>query len=157
MRVCRSPFQASVEIVPAPMPETSITIRCAGAADLPNMAVFIEPFVQQGKLLPRTFDELGILVANAFLAESDGKIVGMAALEVYSSKLAEVRSLAVAAEAQGRGVGRRLVEACIERARERNILEVMVITSEDRFFQSCGFEFTLPGEKKALFLKTRDT
>ena len=44
----------------------------------------------------------------------------------------------------------------VELAREKNILEVMAITSSDGFFKSCGFDFTLPGEKKALFFQTRD-
>ncbi|MCA9082790.1 MAG: GNAT family N-acetyltransferase, partial [Planctomycetaceae bacterium] len=77
-------------------------------------------------------------------------------LEIYSSKLAEVRSLAVLPEMQGRGYGKRLVQECVELARSRNILEVMAITSADGFFQSCGFDFTLPGEKKALFIQTRE-
>jgi len=29
------------------------------------------------------------------------------------------------------------------------------VTSSEEFFQTCGFDFTLPGEKKALFLQTR--
>jgi len=53
-------------------------------------------------------------------------------------------------------VGKRLVEACVNRAREEQILEVMAITSSEEFFRSCGFDFTLPGEKKALFLQTRE-
>jgi amino-acid N-acetyltransferase len=32
----------------------------------------------------------------------------------------------------------------------------MAITSTDEFFRACGFDFTLPGEKKALFIQTRD-
>ena len=48
------------------------------------------------------------------------------------------------------------MENCVELARSRNVLEVMAITSADGFFQSCGFDFTLPGEKKALFMQTRD-
>ena len=32
----------------------------------------------------------------------------------------------------------------------------MTITSVDEFFLRCGFDFTLPGEKKALFLQTRE-
>jgi hypothetical protein len=43
----------------------------------------------------------------------------------------------------------------VEFAKERSILEVMAITSSEEFFQSCGFDFTLPGERKALFLQTR--
>ena len=137
--------------------ETVMTrIRRATDADLPAIEAFIEPFVDDGKLLPRTFDELSELLPSFFIAEADGQIVGCAALEIYSRKLAEIRSLAVSPAMQGRGVGKLLVEACIELAREKNVLEVMAITSSDGFFISCGFDFTLPGEKKALFYQTRD-
>ncbi|MBI1313158.1 GNAT family N-acetyltransferase [bacterium] len=124
--------------------------------DLDQLAEFIEPFVAAGKLLPRTRDELEELVRNGFLAEIDGEIVGFAALEVYSRKLSEIRSLAVAPRLQGTGIGRELVRICVDRARELNVLEVMAITSSEDFFRSCGFDFTLPGEKKALFIQTRD-
>ena len=83
-------------------------------------------------------------------------LVGFAALEIYSKKLGEIRSLAVLPELQGQGIGGRLVSACVERARERNVLEVMAITSSEGFFRACGFDFTLPGERKALFIQTRD-
>ena len=72
------------------------------------------------------------------------------------TKLAEIRSLAVVPEFQGKGVGRLLVEECVERARKRDVLEVMAITSSEVFFRSCGFDFTLPGEKKALFISTSE-
>jgi N-acetylglutamate synthase-like GNAT family acetyltransferase len=76
-------------------------------------------------------------------------------LEVYSKKLAEIRSLCVAESHRFRGIGQALVNSCVERARELNILEVMAISSTDDFFRSCGFDFTLPGEKKAFFVQTR--
>lgn len=120
------------------------------------LSALIEPFVRQRKLLPRTIDELALLLPNYFVAEAGDRIVGCVALEVYSSKLAELRSLVVDPEFQGRGVGKLLVEACVNRAREEQILEVMAITSAEEFFQSCGFDFTLPGEKKALFYQTRE-
>lgn len=135
---------------------TRIIIRNAVESDLRELEAFIKPFVDGRRLLPRTFDELRDLLANLFIAELDGRIVGCAALEIYSWKLAEIRSLAVAPETQGVGVGKRLVDACVDRAREREILEVMAITSSDGFFMSCGFDFTLPGEKKALFIQTRE-
>lgn len=134
----------------------AITIRPVQAGDLSAIAAFIEPFVAAGKLLPRTTEELEDLVEHGFVAESAGRIVGFAALEIYSPKMSEIRSLAVSPEFRGGGIGRRLVEQCVERARERRVLEVMAITSNDEFFQRCGFDFTLPGEKKALFIQTRD-
>jgi N-acetylglutamate synthase-like GNAT family acetyltransferase len=106
--------------------------------------------------LRRTIDELALLLPNYFVADATGRLVGCVALEIYSSKLAEVRSLVVVPEYQGQGIGKRLVQAAIDRAREENVLEVMAITSEEEFFQACGFDFTLPGEKKALFYQTRE-
>ena len=136
--------------------ESVVTIRIATAKDIAALAQFIKPFVADGKLLDRTSAEFEDLMPHFFIAEIDGEIVGCAALEIYSRKLAEVRSLAVSPRTQGLGIGKRLVTACVERARQRNIYEVMAITSSDGFFMSCGFDFTLPGEKKALFYQTRD-
>lgn len=135
---------------------TSLIIRKAAEPDIPQLAEFILPFVDDRKLLPRTLTELRDLLDSFFVAEYDGRIVGCAALEIYSWKLAEVRSLAVAPNMQGLGIGQKLVQACIDRARAENILEVMAITSADAFFMNCGFNYTLPGEKRALFIQTRD-
>jgi len=139
-----------------PAPE-EIRIRPADPRDLNGLDAFVQPFVEEGLLLPRTIDELDALLPRGFIAELDQRIVGFAALEVYSKKLAEVRSLAVSAELRGKGVGKKLVEACIGLAHELNILEVMAITANEDFFRSCGFDFTLPGQKKALFIQTRET
>ena len=72
------------------------------------------------------------LIQHGFLAEfqqeKNTEIVGFAALEIYSSKLGEIRSLAVDARLQGKGVGRQLVAACVARAKELDVLEVMAIS-----------------------------
>lgn len=142
------------------MNETSIDnilVRPAEARDLNALDQFIQPFVEAGHLLPRTFEELESLLPRGFVAERAGDIVGFAALEVYSKKLAELRSLAVAEELRGKGVGKKLVECCVKMAEDLNVLEVMAITANEEFFRSCGFDFTLPGQKKALFIQTRET
>ena len=136
------------------MSNSQFIIRAVESADLTNLAAFIEPFVREGRLLPRTTDELSDLLQNGFVAEANGRLVGFAALEIYSKKLAEIRSLAVDSSMQGQGVGSQLVNRCVERARERDVLEVMAVTSADEFFMKSGFDFTLPGEKKALFIRT---
>lgn len=130
-------------------------IRPAAIEDVQPLEEFIRPFVESDRLLPRTTGELTSLVEHGFVAELQGRIAGFAALEIYSPKLAEIRSLAVAPIHQGRGIGRRLIDACVARAKERNILEVMAITATEEFFERCGFDYTLPGQKKALFIQTR--
>ncbi len=135
---------------------SKVIIRPAVEADIPQLAQFIRPFVDDGQLLPRTMDELSELIPSFFIADMDGRIVGCAALEIYSPKLAEIRSLAVDPHARGHGIGKLLVEACLERAREQNVFEVMAITATDGFFKACGFDYTLPGMKRALFMQMRD-
>ncbi|ODA30322.1 N-acetylglutamate synthase [Planctopirus hydrillae] len=134
---------------------SELTVRQALPADVPALAEFLTPFVAVGRLLPRTHDELEILTKHGFIAEIGGRIAGFAALEIYSPKLGELRSLAVSPIYQGRGVGRAVVQAVIDRAREQNVFEVLAITSTEDFFRKCGFDFTLPGERKALFYQTR--
>jgi len=136
--------------------EPMFQIREADRDDIPQLENLVDHFVTANRLLPRTFDELCDLIPFGFVAEIDGRIVGFAALEIYSAKLAEIRSLAVHEDQQGKGIGRGLVQRCVDLAVHRNVLEVMAITSADGFFQACGFDFTLPGEKKALFMQTRD-
>ncbi len=135
----------------------TITIRNAREADIEQVIDFIKPFIGEGRLLPRTFRELEEWLPNMFIAvHEDGEIVGCAALEVYNKKLAEIRSLAVSPRVQGMGVGKALVNACVDLAREQEIYEVLAVTSSDAFFMACGFDYTLPGEKRALFMQTRE-
>jgi len=136
--------------------EMPISIRPCCGSDRQAIMDLIEPYVQRRKILRRTFEELEELLSNAFVAETCNRVVGFVALEIYSSKLAEIRSLVVSIDCQGRGVGKRLVAACVDRAAERGVFEVMAITSSEEFFRSCGFDYTLPGEKKAFFRQTRE-
>src|SRR6187551_1417080 len=92
-------------------------IRRATISDVTELSKFIEPFVAQGRLLRRTTMELEILVAHCYVAVYEGRIVGCAALEIYSHKLAELRSLAVAPEVRRMGIGQRLVQACVDCAK----------------------------------------
>ena len=136
---------------------TAVHIHKAVSTDLVELSDFIKPFVAQGDLLPRTFDELEDLLETSFVARYDGKIVGCAALEIYNKKLCEIRSLAVDSHAQGLGIGKKLVAACVELARQEDIYEIMAISAAENFFKACGFDFTLPSLKKAFFLQTRDS
>lgn len=135
--------------------EAAVQIRAATIDDRDSALALIEQFVLRGKILARTLDELEHVLANGYVAVREGHVVGFVTLEIYSQKLAEIRSLVVDDSLQGQGIGRRLVETCVARARERGVFEVMAISSSEEFFRTCGFDFTLPGEKKAFFLQTR--
>ncbi len=134
---------------------SNVIIRNATPADLAAIAELIVPFVEQGLLLERTYDELEEWQDNFFVAELNGKVVGCAALEIYSRKLAEIRSLAVSQDAQGLGIGKALVKACVDLAQVKGVFEVMAITASEDFFKTCGFDFNTPNLKKAMFYQTQ--
>jgi amino-acid N-acetyltransferase len=87
-----------------------------------------------------------------FVAEVSGELVGCCALQVYSKRMAEVRSLAVHPDFQDCGVASRLVEGCKQRARERGIKELFAVTSQTSFFERLGFA-TFRREKIAMFFE----
>jgi amino-acid N-acetyltransferase len=83
-------------------------------------------------------------------------MVGFAAIEIYSRKMAEIQSLAVSPALQGQGVGTKLVQRCVDRAQAEGILELMAITASEKLFRGVGFDYSLPNQKRALFMQTRD-
>lgn len=85
-----------------------------------------------------------------FVAEAEGKIIGCGALEIYSKKLAEVRSLVVLPEFQGQGIATKLIKLCLKRAKRRKIREVLTITGEPKLFERLGFR-SFKKQKYALF------
>ena len=114
----------------------------------------------QSLLLARTEAEIIELTRHGFVAEipaenDEARVVGFSAVEIYSPKLAELLCLAVHHDFQGTGVGKALVTACVDRASELGVMEVMAISSSEDFLKTCGFEFSLPDQKKALFCQLR--
>ena len=88
-----------------------------------------------------------------FIAEIDGKVVGTCALVPVSEDVFEVAKLAVAHEARGQGLGRRLAELALNRARERGAARVVLLSSSKlgpalKLYESLGFEHRpLPGDQ----------
>ena len=87
--------------------------------------------------------------AEFFVAIEDGEIVGCCALEVYSKRLAEIRSLAVTKSFQGKGIATKLIETCLRLAKKRGAYEVLSITGASKLFKKNGFG-TFNKEKYAL-------
>ena len=123
-------------------------VRKATTKDIPGILALVQ--MHPTTLLPRTNAEYQELIATTWVAEDKGVIVGCATLEIYSPKIAEIRSVAVHPEYQGRGYGAQLVGAAVAEGRERKIHEIMVVTSSPEYFRSLGFGACL-NEKFALF------
>jgi amino-acid N-acetyltransferase len=123
-----------------------VAIRPAEKADMAAIRGLVRLFPQQlvQQNLPR--------IPSFFVASNGGKLIGCCALQIYSKRLAEVRSLAVHPDFQDHGVASMLVERCTQRARERGIKELFAVTSQSSFFRRLGFA-TFRREKTAMFLE----
>lgn len=133
--------------------DDAIDFRPALPADYEMVREFLNPFVVAEYLLPRTEAELRKLIENGFVAQSGKKVVGFSAVEVYSKKLSEIQCLAVDSEFRRRGIGKQLVQRCVERAAEHGVLELLAISASDEMFKACGFDYSLPNQKRALFVQ----
>jgi amino-acid N-acetyltransferase len=74
------------------------------------------------------------------VAEQEGRIVGCGALHVMWEDLAEIRTLAVASDQLGSGLGGRILEELVGDARELGVQRLFCLTFETRFFERHGFE-----------------
>lgn len=132
-----------------------LILRAAEPGDLPQVGALLAPFVARGDLLPRSADELALLQNHAWVVEAGGRIVGFAALEVYSRKMSELQCLSYEEGGQQTEIVRRLARRCVEEARELLIWEIMAVAPVELqpTLEECGFGFALPDQKRAMFIR----
>lgn len=95
-----------------------------------------------GLVLPRSYNQLYSHLRDFFVVvdeEKGDEVLGCVALAICWENLAEVRSLVVAREARGHGLGRKLVEACLSDAVTLGIYRVFALTNTPDFFRHMGF------------------
>ncbi len=127
-------------------------IREADGKDLPDILRLINSHASHGKILKRTRKDVRKVLRSFIVAENDGNVIGCGALEVYSKKLAEIRSLVVDKEHRKKGVASALIKRLVDLAAKKEIYEVLAITERDGIFGRHGFSQQLHGQK-ALFLR----
>ena len=108
-------------------------IVAARPADWPTLATLL-----RDSGLP--LDGLEAHLAATIVARDATSILGCAALELYGTD-ALLRSVAVAAEHRGKGLGEALTAAAIALARQRGVRGIYLLTeTAERFFPRFGFE-----------------
>ena len=129
-------------------------LRKAKMTDVPGIAALIAENLDT--ILKRSPAEIeGLIDCFWVIEEDNAEITGCACLEVYSSKIAEIRTVAVRKSCRRRGYGKMLVQAAVEEAKKLNIHEVMAITSTPEFFRQINFGPCL-NEKFAVFFNGSD-
>ena len=117
-----------------------LQIRKAVVNDIKNVHRFINTHAKKGQMLPRTLNELYEHIRDLYLALENGNLLGVCALHCLWEDLAEIRSLVVTEEKRTRGIGKKLVTACIAEARKLGIKRVFALTYVPQFFHKVGFK-----------------
>jgi len=115
-------------------------IRRARIPDVRAIHQLLLFYAQDGQLLGRSLADIYDALRDFYVYEEDGVILGVGALAICWEDLAEVRSLAVADGQQGKGIGRQIVSACLDEARELGLKRVFALTYQPDFFKRVGFE-----------------
>jgi amino-acid N-acetyltransferase len=114
-------------------------IRKAQIADVKDIQKLLMTFANRGDMLSRSLSELYESLRDFYVVQEDGVLLGAAALHVVWEDLAEVRSVAVNEDAGRKGIGSRLVQACISEAREIGLKRIFCLTYKPDFFAKHGF------------------
>src|SRR6266436_1901271 len=115
-------------------------VRRARTSDVKAVRALVDANARSGRLLDKATVALYEDVQEFWVASaSGGAITGCGALHVMWEDLAEIRTLAVAAKHQGRGVGNQIVLALLDTARELGVSRVFVLTFAVEFFRRHGF------------------
>jgi amino-acid N-acetyltransferase len=114
-------------------------IEKAKITDAAQMHKLINKFANQGEMLPRALSEIYEYIRDYFVVRNGDRVVACVALHVSWVDLAEVKSLAVEKSSQSQGIGKRLVDKCLEEAGELGISSVFCLTYKPSFFEKCGF------------------
>jgi amino-acid N-acetyltransferase len=121
-------------------------IRKANVRDVANIRKLINYHADKGEMLPRSLGNTCDNIRDFFIYEKSGIMLGCCALHVTWVDLAEIRSLAVADEAKGKGVGTELLKACLEDVKRLGISKVFALTYKPGFFERLGFHQIEKGE-----------
>ncbi|HEX3062846.1 MAG TPA: amino-acid N-acetyltransferase [Usitatibacter sp.] len=139
------------------VPESPEHIRAAGPADVAGIVQILEPLEQQGVLVKRDREQLAREIGHFFVIESEGNIIGTAALYPFPDrKTAELAALAVNPFYRDGGRGERLLASGEARAKSLGLKSIFVLSTRtthwflERGFVEMGTEW-LPERKQALY------
>ena len=116
-----------------------MNIRDAKIGDVAKIHELINSYAEVDRMLFASMANIYENLQIFKVAEADGGVVGCCALKVLWKDLAEIKSLAVDQSQFGKGIGRALVEGCVEKARALGLKKIFTLTLEPEFFEKIGF------------------
>ncbi len=135
-------------------------VRQMEQTDIPSVLSIMRPFVESGKLLPRTEDQIAAALEDYIVYEIDGSVHACAAIHFYSDGQAEIAAVAVDENYAHMGIGPKLMDNLIDQANQAEAASVFIMTTQTAdWFEQLGFEEddvdSIPAERRALWTPDR--
>ncbi len=115
-------------------------LRGAHINDVEQMNKLVDHFAKKDLMLARPLGELYENIRDYYVYVENGSIVGCAALHVFWKDLAEIKSIAVEEDHQNKGIGKQLIQKCLEEGKTLGISRLFVLTYIPEFFERMGFK-----------------
>jgi amino-acid N-acetyltransferase len=119
-----------------------IIARKATIKDVSGILTLVNFYAAKNLMLPRSEDAVIQNLRDFFVAAetTSKKIVGCAALHLYTDRLSEIKSLAVAEEHTRRGIGSKLIKRCLAEAKALGVPKVFTLTYVPEIFAKNKFK-----------------
>ena len=137
-------------------------IRPMQQNDIPSVLSIQRPFVEEGKLLERTDKELAASIDDYIVYEVDGGVHACSALHVYDDGQAEIAAVAVDKKFDHMGIGLKMINFLIEKAKKQQLKSVFIMTTQAAdVFEKIGFVqgeiSTLPQKRREIWTPERNS
>ncbi len=119
---------------------TGLPIRSAQLKDVNGIYRLLKDYSDRNILLPRPESDIYQSLREFLVIEYEQSIIACCALQIYTSTMGEVRSLAVHPNYGGKRLGRRLVAKIEQNATRLGLSKLMALTYEVRFFNNAGYD-----------------
>ena len=130
--------------------------------DIPSVLAIMRPFIEAGKLLPRTEEQISASIGDYVVYELDGGVHACAAIHFYDDGQAEIAAVAVDENYAHMGIGPKLMDNLIEQAGEGQATSIFIMTTQAAdWFEQLGFEEdsidSIPEERRAIWNRARNS
>lgn len=131
-------------------------VRQMEQTDIPSVLSIMRPFIESGKLLFRSEEQIAAALADYIVYELDGGVHACASLHFYPDGQAEIAAVAVEENYAHMGIGPKLIDALIEQAGEGGAVSIFIMTTQTAdWFEKLGFEEdtleSIPEERRKIW------
>jgi amino-acid N-acetyltransferase len=132
------------------------SIRALHSRDLPDILRLMEPLMNIGVLIRRNSEEIQEKKKDYAVLEIDGSIRACGALHDWGESQGEIAAVATDPQYTDLGLGRRIVNFLVEKAKKSHMKRVFVLTTQSQdWFESLGFKEapveSLPEKKRKVY------